>query len=72
LFKNLQLSQRKKANIVEGRNVGELKAKGVRARVVEVGITGFSISYHTYLWKLFDLRPGKNLIDRELRHITIY
>ena len=54
---------KEKTNIVEGRNVGKLKAKGVCARVVEEGITGFSISHHTYLWKLFNVRPVKNSDD---------
>lgn len=45
---------------IEGANVGKLKPKDVSARVVEEGISKFSVHYHVLLWKLFNVRPSKN------------
>jgi len=49
-----------KAIKVEGVNVGKLKPKDVKDRVIEEGIEGFSIHYHVVLWKLFNVRPKEN------------
>lgn len=48
---------------IEGVNVGKLKPKDVKERVIEEGIEDFSIHYHVVLWKLFDIRPGNNSED---------
>lgn len=45
---------------IEGVNVGKLKPKNVKARVVEEGIGDFSIYCHVVLWKIFNIRPKEN------------
>lgn len=45
---------------VEGVNTGRHRPSVVVEKIIEGGISEFNINHHTYLWKLFGVRPKTN------------